>query len=145
MPDKELIFLVSFIAAFLASFFFIGGTITGLVTQTMYCEEGECKEFCRFDSDCIGNEVCCNRYGSGVCEASGKCEQLFILDLDKDFEPVDTVPDYDKIAQTNSLGVMLFTFIGLLVVLLGYVYYNKEDLAKEAKPRKGSKKPKKKK
>ena len=74
MHKKELIFTIAFTLSLMSIIYFLGSSITGHVVQTMYCEDGICDEFCKYNKDCTNEgEVCCDVEGFGVCRV--ECEE----------------------------------------------------------------------
>ncbi len=119
--QKELIFTVTFFFVLGAVGIFLGSTITGFTT--MHCEDGVCKETCRFDTDCDSGEVCCDKgLSQGVCEQ--KCVKRFeYKPTAQDPSAVDyqVHPAYESPASTNHT----MFFVGLLVVVIiaGVIYH----------------------
>ncbi len=120
MHTKEAFFISLFVIALSLTLYFLGGSVTGLVVQTMYCE-GDCQEFCKFNTDCAPNQVCCDKSGFGVCMASSDCDKQYeyVIDI-PDFESVKT-PNLEKPAATPN--VPLFTFLSLVLIAIGIIYY----------------------
>jgi len=83
MNNKNFLLTTLSIVLIVGMVYFFGASITGQITQTMYCEEGVCKKFCNYDFDCMSDSICCNVNGFGVCEDSSKCEEPF------EFVPVE--------------------------------------------------------
>ena len=120
MEIKYKIFIPIFILVLFTSILILGFTMTGkfaYVEQTMDCREGNCFVICRYQGDCLSNEICCDNGGSGFCEETSKCE--------KEFKFVEGT----KVIQTNNLRyptqekdtANLLTII-LFIILIGAFY-----------------------
>lgn len=120
MELKDKIFIPIFVLALFTSILLLGFTMTGkfaYVEQTMDCREGDCFVLCRYQGDCLPNEICCENEGSGGCKDASICE--------KEFEFVEG----EKVIQTNNLRyptqekdtANLMTVI-LYIILIGAFY-----------------------
>ncbi|MDD5087079.1 MAG: hypothetical protein PHV16_04990 [Candidatus Nanoarchaeia archaeon] len=122
MEKKEIVFLVSLFIAFSLLLYFIGTSITGYVVQSMYCEDGICKEFCKFNSDCSGKEICCQLGDFGVCEELSACESPYSFQPKMELQLKKT-PNIENPANITQGKIVLYLVTGFLVVLIGAIYF----------------------
>ena len=120
----SLLVSVSIIA--LASIIYIlGVSITGAVTQTMYCEDGVCKKFCNFDTDCSGDNVCCIKGDFGVCDSTKSCQAYALVPAGNFVGEAVDVGDA-RLESPDNLGMKYLIPIYVLLVaflLLFTLYY----------------------
>ena len=57
MKKRDIFFLLAFVISLGTIFYFLGTSITGYAVHEKYCENGVCKEFCKSNFDCKGNEI----------------------------------------------------------------------------------------
>lgn len=76
MEHATVLFSVLAIFAITTSMYFLGGSITGSVTRSMFCDDsGNCHDFCRYDSDCSAEGFsCCENGEFGICIEKELCE-----------------------------------------------------------------------
>ena len=127
MEKREVVFLVLLFVTFATLLYFLGTSITGHVVQSMYCEKGVCKEFCRFDSDCIGREeICCQKGDFGVCELLSLCEKPYIFQpeiVDMNFE--SKTPYLESPTTVIKSKIIIYVVLILLATLIGIIYFSK--------------------
>lgn len=121
----EKAFFVAFIMALALSMFYLGGTITGYITATRYCQDGFCTEFCRHNSDCSG-AVCCDMGGFGACIV--ECDQEYIFDPDMKQKVIVGNVYVNNIhtegpADFQAKNLIFFMSLMLVIVIVGIVYY----------------------
>jgi hypothetical protein len=115
MRERDWYFLVSFIISIVALSYFLAGTMTGRVVQSMYCTDEGCFEFCISHDDCYPDELCCERLGKGVCMR--ECQKEFLFSPELEGLP----PNVEQPQQTNTsfyLGLLIVT----LVIAFLYAY-----------------------
>jgi len=120
MEKKEVVFSVAFVGCLGVLLFFLGSSITGLITQTMFCENGVCRKLCRTDYDCVRNELCCNHGGIGVCEELEDCAEPYVLQPDVEVDTTQmmnrpAVEQPSSARQSNT--VVLFVLIALAITI----------------------------
>ncbi|MFH1396642.1 MAG: hypothetical protein ABIG93_04555 [archaeon] len=112
------------IMAIAAVVYLLGASIIGAVTQTMYCEDGFCKKFCNFDTDCSSDNVCCAKGNFGVCDSADGCEAYALA------------PKGDYVGEAVELGsvrlespgdvkmkYLIPVYVLLIAFLLAFVLY----------------------
>ncbi|MFC2135881.1 hypothetical protein ACFLTH_14795 [Bacteroidota bacterium] len=121
MKDEDLAFTLVFAFSLVFLLFLLGNSVTGYLVQTMYCEDGVCKELCSSDSDC-GAEICCDLGGFGACDTS--CKKRFILspEIETNFD-INNLPHIESPSSTNNIKAYLA--IMLIVLALGILYFVK--------------------
>ncbi|KYK26750.1 hypothetical protein AYK26_04725 [Euryarchaeota archaeon SM23-78] len=123
MDRDEFAFSSILFLALVLLLYFIGSSITGLTIQTMYCEEGVCKEFCDFLPDCNDKtKICCDKGGFGVCEDPINCEKSyeFSPEADMQFDISIKQPILESPAHIDNSRIGLTIFLIVLVgILLG--------------------------
>jgi len=120
MDRRDWTFTLVFIVSLLISLYFLGASITGRLVQSMYCEDGVCKEFCRFNTDCSGDEMCCDYGGFGVCEQALACAEAYQLQPEVDIE---NLPMLESPAPVRKGNILLYSIITLLILLIGFLYF----------------------
>jgi len=125
MHAKDLTFTVIFVTTLVVLLYFLGVSITGYVAQSMYCEKGICREFCRFDSDCInGKETCCQKDDFGVCEVSSICEKPYVFQPESvDIESIEPITDIPSPVTKGKLGIYSLLFV--LAIIIAIIYFSK--------------------
>lgn len=127
-------FGIAFVIALTLTLYFLGTSITGLVVQSMHCDQGKCAEFCRYTSDCAGiDEMCCDISGYGVCTYVLDCGKNYVFSIDSDIQSLPTLESPAQVLKTN-IAIYVVLLFGILV--FGFLYL---------KGRKHGKKPAKKK
>ena len=84
MEKRERLFVYSFVYTLGILIFFLGSSITGKVVQTSYCDGLNCYDYCKTNSDCSLNEVCCQEQNFGICKTN--CEQEFVFTPELDVQ-----------------------------------------------------------
>jgi hypothetical protein len=122
----EVLFIGTLLAAIIASLFFLGGSITGYVTQTMYCDEnGDCNDFCDSDYDCDEyGKICCEISGQGICYAEEACVDRYNLFHERQSK----IPDYYKnpiqTAQERAhVGIAFFSIMTFMIIVVAIVFF----------------------
>ncbi len=119
--------------------YLIGGSITGYLSGTMYCEEGECKPFCRADTDCVpDNEVCCQNMDFGVCERVAACGKPYSFQPEGEWtiELEDSQPRLERPAPPKG-RFCIFTVLLIIVIIVGILYYLSKKKSKRVATKKG--------
>lgn len=137
MEIKDKVFIPIFTLALFTSILLLSFTMTGhfaYVEQTMDCGEGDCQVICRYEDDCLSNEICCEEEGRGVCKESSECSNPF------------TFVEGEKVIQTNNeryptqekdtaniISVILFIIIIGIIYLLSRKHHKKHFSKKKRK------------
>ena len=122
MEKREVVFLVLLFVTFTTLLYFLGTSITGYVVQSMYCNNGVCKEFCMFNSDCVGNEICCEIGDFGVCEDRSICEKPYSFQPDVEID-LRKMPNLESPTNITPGKILIYIVSGFLVVLIGAFYF----------------------
>ncbi|MBS1267209.1 MAG: hypothetical protein MAG795_01181 [Candidatus Woesearchaeota archaeon] len=138
MQRKEAVFVSLFIITLSITLYFLGSSVTGRVVQTMHCD-GDCQEFCKFNTDCAPDQVCCDKKGFGVCAHKKDCS--------KEYEYYVNVPDVGDFKTPNiekparSPNIPLLIALCLTIIAIGIIYHKaKQNHKAKPKKRKKSKK-----
>ena len=122
MDKQNFLFTVVLILGVGFLLYVFGAAITGNIVQSMYCQDGICKEFCKFNTDCIQGESCCMNDGFGVCEERSNC----ILEYEVSTEP-NTDFEYERKSPSNYPMIFpILTVILLAVVTVWYISTRKQ-------------------
>ncbi len=118
MEHATVIFSVLAIFAITTSMYFLGGTITGSVTRSMFCDNsGNCHDFCKYDSDCSGNGfVCCENGEFGICLEDELCEAKFNYDASK-FDFMEQA----RMSRKSEIG--FYSLILGIAITLAIIYF----------------------
>ncbi|MBT4648003.1 hypothetical protein HN827_05845 [archaeon] len=123
MERKDIIFLITFSLALASSIFYLGNSITGNVVQSQFCENGICNDFCRFDSDCNTNSICCNVKDNGVCTSQDSCQEKFIFETDTELDLNMNPPITESPSIFTSFHIGVFITTTILITLIGFLYF----------------------
>lgn len=121
MRKSERIFVFVFFISLAVLLFCLGISITGYFIQTMYCEQGTCKEFCRFNSDCSADEICCDKIDFGVCEDTSICEKEYIFEPEPELD-IDELPAMEKPTPLKN-NILIYSSMTLIIIVLGIIYF----------------------
>ena len=128
MKRRDLVFTVVLLSTLGILLYFWGASITGYISHSMYCYDGLCKEFCRFDTDClVMGEVCCERGDFGVCEEKALCDTPFKYEPQAPFGTKISHMEMPSRGKTN----WVFPILIILVVLIGAVYLFERETSKK--------------
>ena len=143
MMRRHQLFIALLLMLFLIGAFLLGGSITGMVAQTMYCNEEGCADLCRSELDCDDTTtICCHEGGVGVCKDMNRCEKPyeFIVGVTQEID-IDSRTEY-SLAENNRDRAYLYVIgvIALLIVLVIFLHESRDRPMKgvnsPAKPRK---------
>ena len=136
MNQRDLMFVLGFAISLVILVYFLGTSIIGYVTQSMYCDEEGCKEFCRFNTDCINPQVCCQKDDFGVCGSSCTDEYKFQPNLDDvDLESVTSYVGGS--AGVTESKIYLYAVLIILAAIVGIkCFYSGKKTSKRKKKRK---------
>lgn len=124
-------FAITFVVGLTLTLYFLGTSITGLMVQSMYCDQGECKEFCRFTSDCTGvDEMCCDVNGYGVCEYVLDCGKNYEFNIESDVENLPTLEQPAPILEAN---IALYSGLLFIFVLIAIPFFKYKKLRLRSK------------
>jgi len=122
MEKKELIAITIFVAGLTLVAYLLGSSITGYIVQTMYCEDGLCKEFCQYSSDCFGEKICCQKNDLGICEEPTNCQQEFQFQPGADFNP-ENQPTLESPAPIQKRIIFIYSFLAIAFIVAGIILY----------------------
>ncbi|MBU0980781.1 MAG: hypothetical protein KJ709_08310 [Nanoarchaeota archaeon] len=115
MKSQRLVFLVVFISVLFLVTFFFTSSITGMVIQTMYCDNDECREFCSSDADCDPGQACCDNNGYGVC--GDGCETLFTAEAE-----LESIPEVETPGTVTYPLLWLYISLIAITLMIGIVF-----------------------
>ena len=124
MHKQDIIFTVTFVITLMVLIYFLSGSVTGYFIQSMHCEAGVCKEFCKSNSDCGANEICCDKGNFGVCETT--CEKEYIIQPQLDVDPGEL-----PMPSPGKQAIVLYSALITIAILLGYAYFSKRKKSKQ--------------
>lgn len=123
MDKRELLFTVVFVFSLTILLYYLGSSITGFATQSMYCEDGTCKEFCKFNSDCTAaDEFCCQKEDFGICESSSVCKKQYTFHPEE--VDIESMSPLEKPAPTKG-RIAFYSVLVALTVFIGVIYFLK--------------------
>jgi hypothetical protein len=138
MEHATVLFSVLAIFAISTSMYFLGGTITGSVTRSMFCDDsGNCHDFCRYDSECTTEGFnCCENGEFGICIEEELCEKRF------DFA-ASNFKLSDKITLSRKSEMGFYSLILGIAITLAIIYFivtGKQHRKYQKKPKQAAKK-----
>jgi hypothetical protein len=125
MEKQDWLFASAFMISFLAMLYLLGSSITGYVTQTQFCDDGICTDFCRFNADCnYPYDVCCDEGGFGVCRPSALCGSLYMFSVASEGEiDMDNLPEVERPASFSYVTPLLLLFLLMAMLVIAILYY----------------------
>jgi len=121
--STSLLVSLSFIAL-AAVIYLVGISITGAISESMYCEEGVCKKLCNFDTDCSSSNICCTKGDFGVCDSLESCE-AFVSALEDNYvgETVEIGGAREESPADLNMKYLVPVYIILVALLLLFTLY----------------------
>jgi hypothetical protein len=127
-------FAVVFTVGIVLTLYFLGTSITGFMVQSMYCDQGECREFCIYETDCTKlDEMCCDINGYGVCTHVSDCSKNYEFSIESDVENLPTLETPAPVLKSN---MALYGIIFGLLLMIGYIYFVSRKHSKKAHSKK---------
>jgi len=129
MKNKEGIFTVIFVLTLALALYFLGATSVGYLTKSMHCDDGVCRDLCQFDTDCAPTEVCCDKFGYGICDEEDSCivRHVFKPDMRHNIESghgdISKRPNIESPRPVYGINIVLFLLISLMILTIGVLYY----------------------
>lgn len=126
MDKKEIFLLTLVVGVMIMLTYFLGLSMTGYVTFSTFCDESGCKEICKFNDDCIGdNEICCDGKGIGFCEHISECQKPFVLggtdtDIKLRVDIKKPTIQTTELIKTDYTDFYFNLYLGALIILLIY-------------------------
>ena len=117
MEKQERLFAYAFVYTLGILLFFLGSSITGNVVQTSYCDGLDCYDYCKTNSDCSLNEVCCQEQKFGICKADCKKEFVFEPEMDVQYP----FPELEQPLRPDN--TLLYVFLLILTAIIGGLYF----------------------
>ena len=119
MDRNDIILIVVFISLVGGLVYLLGASLTGFVTQTMYCEDGKCSKFCKFDHECMDDSlICCYEQGAGVCREKSECRKAFTYNPERPSAVEMPTP-------VSKFRILIFMVTLLAVLIAGPIYFLK--------------------
>ena len=128
MEKRDWLFILAFVISFFGLMYFIGGSVTGYMVKTSFCDEDGCKEICRFDYDCTSKgEVCCKQREYGICETPSNCKSMFSQkpELDSDIKAEFNKPGIEEPAFLGT-EVFVYAILATIILMLTAIYFNQK-------------------
>lgn len=123
MKKEEVEFTLAFAVSLVLLLYFMGASVTGFVTQSMYCMGGACKEFCETNSDCaLGSQVCCNKGSFGACEPTSQCFEPYVFQPGTEINIKNLPPALETPSSFESTKTIVFVGLVLLATIIGLLY-----------------------
>ncbi len=117
MEKRERLFAYSFVYTLGMLFFFLGSSITGNVVQTGYCDDLNCYDYCKTNSDCSLNEACCQEQNFGICKTECENEFVFTPEIDVQYP----FPELEQPLKPDN--TLLYVFLLILTATIGGLYF----------------------
>jgi hypothetical protein len=117
MEKRDQIFIIIFTIAILGTLAFMGVSITGLITDTTYCQEGKCYESCQYNPDCVG-EDCLDPY---ECRGDQYQQGPEVGEVDNILLPEEEMLQSPGLTRDQEV----FIYIAFLaaIIFVGITYY----------------------
>jgi hypothetical protein len=123
MERRDKVFTISFIAVLAVLIYFLGASITGYVTESMYCSGGVCNKYCRADSDCYDADICCQKGTFGICSALDACKERYLFRAALDGNIIlDTNANKEQPYRVAGAKVVYMSVLTMVVGLIGVLY-----------------------
>jgi len=124
MKRHDIAFIVLFVMTLSLSIYSLGVSITGHVIQTKFCDQDDCKDFCRSNSDCLTiGEMCCKKGDIGVCEDQTVCEERYIFEPDMDLDFETLTPEMQQPGQIGKAQISLFSIVIGIALIILFIYF----------------------
>ncbi len=117
MEKQNRLFIYAFVYTLGVLLFFLGSSITGNVVQTGYCDDTRCYDYCKTNSDCSLNEVCCQEKDFGICKTECEAEFVFQPDVDVQYP----LPELEQPLRPDY--TLLYVFLLILTAVIGGLYF----------------------
>ena len=131
MTRNDILLIVLFAVSASLLVYALGATITGYFMKTMYCDGEMCKDYCRFNSGCSGDEVCCDMQGFGVCRSASECEKEYVFRPQDDVSSEQMEVILQKPSPEYTKDAFIFTALLVLLIIIIALRYSEKELLKK--------------
>jgi hypothetical protein len=128
MHKNEIIFVTMFVIVISGLLFMFGISITAnVVSNSMYCNQGECMPTCRTDADCLNSGyICCSKQNYGVCKISELCDEPYNIEFEelkiKNTFTSTILPDLENPSKITKINPIIYGALIILVSGIGLFY-----------------------
>lgn len=120
MAWQEYLFVAALMLSLASLAWFLGASITGFASQSMYCDGLRCAPTCIFDTDCPVDQRCCDAGGFGLCADADSCMGLYRYEPEILAESIP--PHLERPRGSFGPSIALYASLLLIAIAIGALY-----------------------